>query len=199
MRSYVDDPRVLAELHACAGMLRTNAALRENIQLALAALNDDSHADMADFAFGDPPRAVSHPGLLLLWSVFCVVTLVAAILSAWLAWILVGTFAINVLIMARTFGSLRRDTEVLKHCLGMLPVAAALSRISVMACIRSEHSGESGKSHYFGEIERLRSFIECAGRGACRIFIIDELFSGTNTVERIAIARARHFVASRPD
>jgi hypothetical protein len=361
MRSYAEGSVELGDRQTCAEMLRTNDALRENIQLALTKLADDSHADMADFIFGDPPRAVSHLGLLLLWSVFCLVTLVAAILSVWPAWMLVGTFAINLIIMARTFGSLRRDTEALKHCLSMLPVAAALSQIrvettvfkpmgqlreeaplrkkvqkrlrwlslfqwdvvqyvslwlniaflaelvaytralrhfgqvrstlqstwellgsidaavaiasclqrcpehcvpdissaalidirdgyhplltspvrnslcldgrsaliagsnmagkttlikmvginiilgrtlgfclasratipqsSVMASIRSEHSVESGKSHYFGEIERLKAFIEAAGR-SCRVFVIDELFSGTNTIERIAIARA---------
>jgi hypothetical protein len=362
MRTYMEYSHELADRYACSDMLRTNVALREDIQLALAALADDGHADIADFVFGDLPRAASHPTLLLLWCVFCLVTLVAAIISVWPAWMLVGTFATNLLIMARTFGSLRRDTEALKHCLSMLPVAAALSRVSVaatafkamgrlreqaplrnqvqkrlrwlalfqwdviqyfsiwlniafmaellaytralkhfaqvrsmlqstwqllgsidaavamasclercpdhcvpnissaavidiqegyhpllaspvcnslrldgrsaliagsnmagkttmikmvgtniilgrtlgfclasratipqssvMASIRSEHSVESGKSHYFGEIERLRTFIECAGRRSCQVFVIDELFSGTNTIERIAIARA---------
>jgi DNA mismatch repair ATPase MutS len=61
---------------------------------------------------------------------------------------------------------------------------------SVMASIRGEHSVESGKSHYFAEIEAIHSFIDNARRGDCRIFVIDELFNGTNTVERLAAARA---------
>lgn len=59
-----------------------------------------------------------------------------------------------------------------------------------MASIRREHSVESGKSHYFGEVERLQTFIDYARQHRCRVFVIDELFSGTNTIERIAIARA---------
>ncbi len=42
----------------------------------------------------------------------------------------------------------------------------------------------------FGEIERLRTFIECSRRRSCQVFVIDELFSCSNTIERIAIARA---------
>jgi DNA mismatch repair ATPase MutS len=49
---------------------------------------------------------------------------------------------------------------------------------------------ESGRSHYFAEIEAIRSFLESAQQGRCRMFLIDELLSGTNTVERIAAARA---------
>lgn len=80
---------------------------------------------------------------------------------------------------------------ILGRTLGFcLASRATIPCSSVMASIRSEHSVESGRSHYFGEIERLRTFIECAGRQSCRVFVIDELFSGTNTVERIAIARA---------
>jgi len=67
---------------------------------------------------------------------------------------------------------------------------AAIPRSSVMASIRGDHSIESGKSHYFAEIEAVHSFIENARRGDCRVFVIDELFSGTNTVERLAAARA---------
>ncbi len=59
-----------------------------------------------------------------------------------------------------------------------------------MASIRREHSVKSGKSHYFGEVERLQTFVEYARQQRCRVFVIDELFSGTNTIERIAIARA---------
>jgi len=67
---------------------------------------------------------------------------------------------------------------------------AVLPQSAVMASIRREHSVESGKSHYFGEIERLQTLVEYARQHRCRVFVIDELFSGTNTIERIAIARA---------
>jgi hypothetical protein len=67
---------------------------------------------------------------------------------------------------------------------------AIIPSSSVMASIRGDHSIESGKSHYFAEIEAAHAFIETAKRGDCRVFVIDELFSGTNTIERLAAARA---------
>jgi len=68
--------------------------------------------------------------------------------------------------------------------------AAVLPRSPARAAIRGEHSVESGRSHYFAEVEAIRSFLESARQGRCRVFLIDELLSGTNTVERIATARA---------
>ncbi len=67
---------------------------------------------------------------------------------------------------------------------------ATLPDTSVMAVIRGEHSVESGKSHYFAEMTAIQTFIERADRGTCRLFLIDELFNGTNTVERLAAGRA---------
>ncbi len=68
--------------------------------------------------------------------------------------------------------------------------AATLPDTRVMAVIRGEHSVESGKSHYFAEMTAIRSFIDRAQRGSCRLFLIDELFNGTNTIERLAAGRA---------
>jgi hypothetical protein len=68
--------------------------------------------------------------------------------------------------------------------------AASIPRSGVMASIHGEHSVESGKSHYFAEMEAVLSFINGSERGECKVFLIDELFSGTNTIERIAAARA---------
>jgi len=80
---------------------------------------------------------------------------------------------------------------VLARTLGFcLAAKATVPRSSVMASIRSEHSVTSRKSHYFAEIEAVHSFIDAAARGDCGVFVIDELFSGTNTVERLAAARA---------
>ncbi|HEX4023457.1 MAG TPA: hypothetical protein VHX52_01945 [Steroidobacteraceae bacterium] len=80
---------------------------------------------------------------------------------------------------------------VLGHTLGFcLAARATIPRSPVMASIQGEQSLLSGKSRYFAEIEAIRSFIQHASRGECRVFVIDELFSGTNTTERIAAARA---------
>jgi DNA mismatch repair ATPase MutS len=67
---------------------------------------------------------------------------------------------------------------------------AAFPPSVVRAVIRGEHSVESGRSHYFAEIEAILSLIDSARQGGSHVFLIDELFSGTNTVERIAAARA---------
>jgi hypothetical protein len=67
---------------------------------------------------------------------------------------------------------------------------ATIPAAQVKACIRGEHSIESGKSRYFAEVERLLSFLTSPDIGATSILVIDEPFSGTNTVERIAAARS---------
>jgi DNA mismatch repair ATPase MutS len=67
---------------------------------------------------------------------------------------------------------------------------ATIPRGPAMASIRGEQSVESGKSRYFAEIDAVLGFIESASQGGCRVFLIDELFSGTNTVERVAAAKA---------
>lgn len=70
-----------------------------------------------------------------------------------------------------------------------LATRAVIPATGVMASIRSEHSVESGKSKYFAELEAIRGFIAKADRGECRLFLVDELFNGTNTVERLAAGR----------
>jgi hypothetical protein len=71
-----------------------------------------------------------------------------------------------------------------------LAARATIPRAPVTASIQAGHSVASGKSHYFSEVETIRSFFARQADGGCAIFVIDELFSGTNTVERVAIARA---------
>jgi hypothetical protein len=68
--------------------------------------------------------------------------------------------------------------------------SAVIPDAPVMAAIRTEHSIQSGKSHFFAEIERILSFVQIAEAQRRGVFLIDEPFRGTNTVERIAIAKA---------
>jgi DNA mismatch repair ATPase MutS len=90
-----------------------------------------------------------------------------------------------------TFIKMVGTNILLGRTLGIcLASKATVPRSGVRASIRGEHSVESGKSHYFAEIEAILSFIESAKRGDASVFLIDELFSGTNTVERIAAACA---------
>lgn len=80
---------------------------------------------------------------------------------------------------------------ILGRTLGFcLAKRAVVPVMCVMASIRSEHSVESGKSRYFAELEAIRAFINRTGRDECGLFLVDELFSGTNTIERLAAGRA---------
>jgi len=69
-------------------------------------------------------------------------------------------------------------------------VSAVIPDSPVMAAVRAEHSIESGKSHFFAEIERILAFVRIAMKTGRGVFLIDEPFRGTNTLERIAIATA---------
>ncbi len=90
-----------------------------------------------------------------------------------------------------TFIKMVAMNVILGHTLGVcLADRATLPRSPVRALIRGDQSVESGKSRYFAEAEAIRDFIEEAATGGCRIFILDEPFSGTNTVERVAVAKA---------
>lgn len=80
---------------------------------------------------------------------------------------------------------------VLGHTLGFcLATSATLPQSPVMASVRSDQSVESGRSGYSAEVEAIGEFVRRAAAGECRIFIIDEPFRGTNTLERIAVAKA---------
>jgi DNA mismatch repair ATPase MutS len=68
--------------------------------------------------------------------------------------------------------------------------SAVIPRSPVMTSIRLEHSIESGKSHFFSEIERILVFLRNAEDTGKGVFLIDELFRGTNTPERVAAGKA---------
>jgi DNA mismatch repair ATPase MutS len=80
---------------------------------------------------------------------------------------------------------------VLGHTLGFcLARSATLPRSPVMVSVRNDQSVESGKSGYSAEVEAIRAFVDRVATGECRIFILDEPFRGTNTLERIAVSKA---------
>ncbi|MDN5923789.1 MAG: hypothetical protein L0H70_02175, partial [Xanthomonadales bacterium] len=90
-----------------------------------------------------------------------------------------------------TFIKMLGVNVILAQTLGFcFATSASVPFSNVMACIHSEHSVETGLSHYMAETLRIRSFLNQPTLGLWNIFIIDELFSGTNTIERIAIAQA---------
>jgi DNA mismatch repair ATPase MutS len=90
-----------------------------------------------------------------------------------------------------TFIKMIAMNTILGHTLGIcLADRATLPRSAVRALVRGDQSVAEGKSRYFAEAQAIREFIAESATGACRIFILDEPFSGTNTVERIAVAKA---------
>ena len=90
-----------------------------------------------------------------------------------------------------TFIKMIAMNVVLGHTLGIcLADRATLPRSPVRALIHGDQSVEFGKSRYFAEAEAICGYVAQSAAGACRLFILDEPFSGTNTVERIAIAKA---------
>lgn len=67
---------------------------------------------------------------------------------------------------------------------------AVIPRLIVKSAIRREDNLEESKSYYFVEIERLLSFIELSENKLKYLFLIDEIFRGTNTVERLSSSTA---------
>jgi hypothetical protein len=90
-----------------------------------------------------------------------------------------------------TFIKMVGTNIILGRTLGVcFATAAVVPRSKVMASIRAEHSIESGKSHFFAELERILYFVREAEREGRGVFLIDELFRGTNTPERVAAGKA---------
>ena len=67
---------------------------------------------------------------------------------------------------------------------------ARLPALIVKSAIRREDNLEESKSYYFVEIERLLSFIELSENKLEYLFLIDEIFRGTNTIERLSSSTA---------
>ena len=67
---------------------------------------------------------------------------------------------------------------------------ALLPRAIVRSSIRREDQLGRGESFYFVELERIRDMIRDAETGHLHLFLLDEIFRGTNTLERISAATA---------
>lgn len=90
-----------------------------------------------------------------------------------------------------TFIKLLGTNAILGQTLGFCTArAATLPRACVRASIHNAHSVASGKSHYRAEVDTIRGFLAEQAADRRTLLVIDEPFSGTNTTERIAIARA---------
>ena len=62
--------------------------------------------------------------------------------------------------------------------------------IRLFSSIRISDNIEEGKSYYIQEVERIYFFLEEAKNDHYNFFLLDELFKGTNTLERVAAASA---------
>lgn len=67
---------------------------------------------------------------------------------------------------------------------------ALLPEAIVRSSIRREDRIGRRESYYFVELERIRDMILDAGTGHLHLFLIDEIFRGTNTLERVSAATA---------
>ena len=60
----------------------------------------------------------------------------------------------------------------------------------VQSCIGRADDLIAGKSYYIVEVEQVLARVQASGEAAQHLFLFDELFRGTNAVERIAAAEA---------
>lgn len=67
---------------------------------------------------------------------------------------------------------------------------AVLPRVTVRSAIRREDDLQTGQSYFFAEIQQILDFTRSGEDGQCYLFLIDEIFRGTNTIERIAASAA---------
>lgn len=65
-----------------------------------------------------------------------------------------------------------------------------LSQVQVCTSMRVDDSLLNGRSHFYAEVERLKSMLERAASGPPVLFLIDELFGGTNSADRRVAAEA---------
>jgi hypothetical protein len=62
--------------------------------------------------------------------------------------------------------------------------ALAMTRLAVGATLHVHDSLQAGRSRFFAEISRIRNIADLAGRQPAPLFLLDELFQGTNSHDR---------------
>jgi DNA mismatch repair ATPase MutS len=66
----------------------------------------------------------------------------------------------------------------------------SIPKFIVKSSIKRNEDLEEGKSYFFVEIEELHTFMRLSEREEQYLFLIDEIFRGTNTIERLASSTA---------
>ena len=67
---------------------------------------------------------------------------------------------------------------------------AVFPRAMVRSAIRREDQLSDGQSYFFAELKQIQEFIVAAESGPLHLFLLDEIFRGTNTIERISASTA---------
>jgi hypothetical protein len=65
-----------------------------------------------------------------------------------------------------------------------------LPRLKVYSAIRISDDLVNDKSYYFEEVLTIKDMLSQSNRGGKNLFLLDEIFKGTNTIERIAAGKA---------
>jgi hypothetical protein len=87
----------------------------------------------------------------------------------------------------RTVGVTAVLAQTLNTCLASEYSAPVFN---VRSCIGRSDDLLAGKSYYIAEVESLLALVEASAGSEPHLFLLDELFRGTNAVERIAAGRA---------
>ena len=66
----------------------------------------------------------------------------------------------------------------------------ALTRLNLGATLRIQDSLQAGRSRFFAEISRVRQIVDLAKGSSPLLFLLDELFHGTNSHDRAIGAAA---------
>ena len=67
-----------------------------------------------------------------------------------------------------------------------LATSVSIPNLIVKTSIRRNEEFEEGKSYFFIEIEAIKDFIELSNKDDKYLILIDEIFRGTNTIERLS-------------
>lgn len=74
-----------------------------------------------------------------------------------------------------------------------------LPRLKVHSAIRITDDLINDKSYYFEEVLRIKEMLEESRSGSPTLFLLDEIFKGTNTIERIAAGKSVLSYLSKED
>jgi DNA mismatch repair ATPase MutS len=65
-----------------------------------------------------------------------------------------------------------------------------IPRMHIYSAIRISDDLMNDKSYYFEEVLTIKEMIEESSNGKLNLFLLDEIFKGTNTIERISAGKA---------